>query len=352
MSLFRQLWFLLPALFLVSTNCFSLQRRRFSGIWKLVADCLPFEQDIRSKLLGLVNEDEQGNDYDIILKLNPDGTFKQCNEGYREGRWISGKWELVEDTHLILGFNRQYYGPSFDVLLQGEEFSTEGKLNINGTVEKGKFIYPINHPSFFEHSLTSKEILGLFQLQQVIATNSVQKIQIEENETESQFQKSDFHGHNFFMTVELTIPKNIKNREREILNLPFDIRSMPIEFYRNSTFQAWGINKILRGQFRITKNDELIFEVSFFGVGHSNPGSIYSEGIGLTQDDKRSYHGSIQKRDGKLCVEGVATIGSDLGSDARPEPCGKFYLTQVEEGMLSLGDSEEEDDVSLDSVFE
>ena len=81
--------------FLVSANSFSLERRRLPGIWKLTSDSLPYEQDIRSKLKGLLPEAPQ---HEILIKVNADGSFKQCNEGYREGRWMSGKWEPMETT--------------------------------------------------------------------------------------------------------------------------------------------------------------------------------------------------------------------------------------------------------------
>jgi hypothetical protein len=167
--------FLLIALGIVSTNCILVQQDRFPGIWKLVAECLPYEKDIRSNFLSLMENGKEGNKQDVLLKLNRDGTFRQCNEDLKEGRWISGKWELKEEQKVLLAFNRQYYGPRFDLLLQGDFFCSEGQLKVAGNVQKGKFMYPQKHPSFFESTLIDEEVLGKFTLQQVISTSSMVK---------------------------------------------------------------------------------------------------------------------------------------------------------------------------------
>jgi len=52
----------------------------------------------------------------------------------------------------------------------------------------------------------------------------------------------------------------------------------------------------------------------------------------LTHDDRRSYLGSIRENESDdnngLLVEGDVFIGSDLGSDARPEPVAVFTLKE------------------------
>lgn len=328
------LCFIILVFFVVSTNCFPLEKSRLPGIWKLVvAD---------QQVLSLVTDKNKDNDYEIIIKLNPDGTFKQCNEGYREGRWMSGRWKLTEGERLLLAMSRQYFGPSFDICLQGMGETRQGQLKVNGKVEKGKFMYPPNHPSFFDNTLIQNELLGSFTLEQVISTHSVQNLEEKHHndDSENKYQMSDFHNQTFILTVEALLPKKSKE-QKELDNLPVDIRSMPIQFHHNNTFQAWGINKILRGRFRITKKGELAFDVSLFGAGRSSPGSVFSEGLGLSHDDERSYRGSIQEKNGKLTAQGVATIGTDLGSDARPEPCGKFFLMQVadDDDIIPIYDS-------------
>jgi hypothetical protein len=128
---------------------------------------------------------------------------------------------------------------------------------------------------------------------------------------------------------------------------------------------------------------QLWFQVSLFGSGRSVRGSVYSEGVGLSHNDQRFYVGEIlqhgsssndhteerttlatttdiceqqaraaqtmggtskakgssssdeeqqkeqMQQQQRLFVTGSVTYGSDLGSDARPEPVGTFLLTEV-----------------------
>eukprot|EP00980_Cylindrotheca_fusiformis_P029285 scaffold22850_cov179-Cylindrotheca_fusiformis.AAC.2 len=332
-----------------TTNAMLVQRERFHGVWKLVTDCLPYERDIRSRLLGLLENDKE-NDQEFLLKLNPDGTFKQCNENYKEGKWISGNWELKEgkQQQLLLAFNRQYFGPRCDLMLQGESVSSDGQLAVDGNVQMGKFMYPAKHPRFFEATLVNKELLGQFTMQQVISTRSImgRTTESEETNSENRFHESTFHGQSFILTLEPLIWK--KSKARGDLNVPVDVLSMPLHFYHNNTFQALGANKILRGRFQLTETNILSFEVSLFGAGRSNPGSVWSEGHGLSHDDERSYRGVVKTTNGRLHVEGVVMFGTDMGSDARPEPCGKFILTQVDDNCHDL----DEGDDLLGSIFE
>ena len=170
--------------FLSSSSSSSLQRQRLqelneknlAGIWKLTTNALPYELvDVRSKLDKQFSKQQQrqekNNDDDsidnvedtILLKLNLDGTFKQYDEGYREGRWVTGRWKLQllessasatasatnepmtdfnddddddDDTSrndnnkktiswlLLLAMNRQYFGPPYDVLLEATIHTT------------------------------------------------------------------------------------------------------------------------------------------------------------------------------------------------------------------------------------
>ena len=177
------------------------------GIWKLTTNALPYELDIRSQLDKRLSNDNQNESLEcILLKLNQDGTFKQCDEGYKEGRWLKGRWKLqleklstqedggngnadaldtkekstANDKHntvtlswlLLLAMNRQYFGPPFDVLLEATTNSTTmtsstrrsvemlelessktqnptdelppstGLQNWQGAVRKGKFLRP------------------------------------------------------------------------------------------------------------------------------------------------------------------------------------------------------------------
>jgi hypothetical protein len=374
-SIFLKMILLIFAGLLLSTNSFSVERRRLPGIWKLTCDSLPYEPDLRSKLKGLLLPEHQLGE-EIWIKLNPDGSFKQCNEGYREGRWMSGRWEMTTEGSLLLAMNRQYYGPSFDVLLEGslldEEQQTEEQkqLKVQGQVQKGKFVYPQSHPCFFDQPLANQkeESLGPFTLEQSLSTFSILPTTVKVDEPaddntktkETLFiQVSDFDNRQFIMTIE-PVQQPKERRGSEPLNFPLDSWSMPIQFFGNSTFQALAVKKILRGRFQITTTKEhdddddkqelfLAFEDSFFGAGLSMSGSVFTEGTGLMHEDKRSYVGSIKHdtSSGRLFVQGTVTFGSDLGSDARPELVGTFFLTETKA-------DEDEDDSSSDnnSVFE
>lgn len=147
-----------------------LTEKSIPGIWKLTTDALPYEPDIRSKLNERFSREKNRNEINdgetILLKLNQDGTFKQCDEGYREGRWVTGRWKLqmLESTKkssnndvaganqlppvtakgetaesgdhgktfswlLLLAMNRQYFGPPYDVLLEAITNTTSASVN-------------------------------------------------------------------------------------------------------------------------------------------------------------------------------------------------------------------------------
>ena len=314
---------------LFTVQAFSLERRRLPGIWRLRSDSLPYEADVRSKLTGLLYDKPPE---EVLIKLNPDGSFKQCNEGYNEGRWLAGRWAVNDQERLVLAMRRQYFGPQFDVLLEGNIQETS-RLKVEGDVQKGKFMYHAKHPSFFDAPLVNSEALGRFTLEQLVATSALApvRVRVQDPYEANQFEKADFYDRQFIMTVEpIDDGKRTSGRGEDPRDdIPVDIRAMPIRFFANNTFRALGTNKILRGRFEITEHDELAFEVSLFGMGRSVSGSVYSEGLGLTHEDERCYVGSIDETEGRLRVEGTVTYGADMGSDARPEPVGRFILTET-----------------------
>ena len=75
----------------LKTTLQELRQDRIPGIWKLTTTALPYDTPLPK--IGNANGD--GNDAEtktsatttptILLKLNRDGTFKQCDEGYAEG---------------------------------------------------------------------------------------------------------------------------------------------------------------------------------------------------------------------------------------------------------------------------
>lgn len=140
------------------------------GIWKLVSKELPrTEPTIVQRALGrsAVAVDQ----YDrtpVLLKLNPNGTFRQCNEGYVEGAWIVGRWTLLTPKHVCLALHRQYYGPSYDVAFDGQlQREENGKLCVHGSVCKAKFILPSSAPNFFQDGFADATVMGPFHMELV-----------------------------------------------------------------------------------------------------------------------------------------------------------------------------------------
>lgn len=196
---------------------------------------------------------------------------------------------------------------------------------------------------------------------------SPEEVEETKKQQQAKYKTEDFFDRKFVMTV---VPIECKVKPEEVWdkqtrqwkspldNQAADIRTMPITFFANSTFQALGVNKILRGRFEVTSDDKLWFAVSRFGMGRSTPGSVYSEGVGLSHEDERTYIGPIdvpQRSAEKvtLRVEGKVTFGADLGSDARPEPVGTFILHEVGDISMEMVEEDEgADDDIFSSVFE
>jgi hypothetical protein len=145
------------------------------GIWKLVSNALPHRQptilDCAPKhgSASLSRSAAKTTRDEILLKINSDGTFLQCNEGYTEGSWIAGRWALVDDRRLTFAFNRQYYGPPFDIALDGNLRRERGALISSGRVCKGKFVLPRADSNFFQEGLQEAEALGSFRLVKRVA---------------------------------------------------------------------------------------------------------------------------------------------------------------------------------------
>lgn len=383
----RRLFLLL--LILHWSSSFSIDKTAIPGIWKMFINATTFSAAKRAFDSGLqpthnreattgrLEESMFGDAKEILLKINPDGSFRECSEGYQEGRWISGMWKVrFTDQKILFACDRQYYGPRIDSLLEGTFQKAESgtdSITIEGDVYAGKFMYPKHHSAFFDEPLAIKNMTGRFSMHQVVSTTSVlgrssslETIETTANEDlppKSQFDACDFYGRKFFLTV---APLKERKVEPQESTQPVDIRAMPIQFFRNNTFQAFGVNKILRGRFGIISEmadskrfdrNKLWLQVSLFGAGRSAPGSVYSEGIGLTHDDKRNYIGEIMPREDqdfpgslRLFVSGTVTFGSDMGTDARPEPVGIFEMFETREDMSSVSDDEH--DSERDNVFQ
>lgn len=344
---YRLLLYLLGA---ISTGAFTIP-----GIWQLclsdeALQCLiSGEQQAvaraRAKLMKIDGDDR------LLVKLNPDGTFRQCTDFYQEGRWIGGRWRLQSDQGaILLALDRQYYGPRFDILLIGELAEKADSTSIKGRVYKGKFMYPKTHPSFFDgcSSETTMNATGSFALDQLIATRSILPVPelSPASSLRPKYNTSSFENKSFLLVVEPIEGRTVVGKKDETGKAgteegeenarPYDLRTMRVQFHGNSTFQAFAPNKILRGRFTVQQKVQgehcLQFQVSLFGSGRSAPGSVYSEGRGLSHDDKRYYTGTIlEDTASRLHVHGIVLFGSDLGSDARPEPVGRFQLIEASE---------------------
>ena len=147
-----------------------------AGIWKLATDQLPRpEPTILERALGEQRPASAAKSQTVWLKLNPDGSFRQCNEGYVEGIWISGRWALEKKTNrLKFALNRNYYGPCYDIALEGTIIrqDQDDSVVVTGNVYKGKVSVPRSDPNFFRRDLQNQKLLGPFRLERTIATTA------------------------------------------------------------------------------------------------------------------------------------------------------------------------------------
>ena len=263
---------------------FLIERRHLFGIWKLQLDP--------------ANALNTKNGKNILIKIQEDGFFQQCNdeEDFQGDKCLSGCWDF-EDQQLKLAMDRTC--SSCDVLLSGkvaEGKESGSKISIaEGLVSAGKFMYPQNHASFFENPMAAAEKTGKFSLKQILGFASFDPKISEPEKPPNKFKSSDFFYRKFFMTF-VPIETKMKSQQEydnekggyfsPLDNQPVDIRAMLVDFFPNGTFAAIGTNKILRGRFEVTEKDMLRFHVSRFGTGRSAPGSVYSEGEGLSHEGK------------------------------------------------------------------
>lgn len=331
-----------------------IERKHLCGIWKLELE----------NLSALGTKTRENN---VLIKIQDDGTFLQCNDDDDDGNWINGCWEF-QGSELKLALDRKCSPSSRDILLSGNIISGKSGSSLtvqDGKVHSGKFMYPPDNNFWrdFDNVMAASESSSSFSLHQTMGfhrmmTASTSSESLEQEKKVLKFEPTLFFDKKFFMTI---VPIEGKTTEAQDLQMAADIRTMPIEFFANHTFQAVGINKILRGRFEITEDNKLWFKVSRFGMGRSQKGSVFSEGVGLSHEDERTYVGTIlpEKARAVMKVTGKVTFGADLGSDARPEPVGTFIMTEVDDTSLVMEDGDDQtkaggggDDDIFDSVFE
>jgi hypothetical protein len=207
-------------------DCFSTDlRKRLPGIWKLTVQDASVGTSTKNSYNLIVDDlvqiqpKQPPTSKEILLKLQANGRFRQCDEGYQEGKWLSGRWELLNNnnnsssnnnnnnnTTLCLALDRQYFGPPHDTLLKGDLLlTTTASENDNdnensrlqqqqqqqhqdsaankettslalsvvfhGSVKIGKFDTSKQDPAFFdtEPILIRESTSGSFVLEQMLA---------------------------------------------------------------------------------------------------------------------------------------------------------------------------------------
>jgi hypothetical protein len=207
-----------------------------------------------------------------------------------------------------------------------DTYSQDTHLSVpTGSLKVGKFFYPKTHPSFFDQPMFQPVRRGSFSLRQVLGLLNTQNPAAQEIE---KFQRADFYNKTFSLTshpivqrrpkgnvrwsikynkyVHDPLSKEAQERENEETELPVPIRVMQVQFHTNNTFSSVaGLGEsILRGKFDVIgqDKDQLWMQVTRFGFGRSVSGSVYSEGRMLTQEDAKTYWGTIlfeQQSDGE-----------------------------------------------------
>ena len=269
------------------------------------------------------------------------------------------------------------------------------------TVKVGKFFYPKHHPSFFDQPIYNPAKRGAFQLRQILGSLNTH---LPEDDVEiEKFQRSDFYNKTFLLTSHPLGQRQPKGPKRwsikqnkfvedpptsqaakkyaeDMENSMVKIRVMQVRFFPNNTFATiWGTgDAILRGKFDVIGQDKdsLWMTISRFGFGRSVSGSVFSEGRMLSQDDAKSYWGTIRyqsedndKEDAdnatkpkgrvvelsgeadndkppRLEVRGSVLFGSGL----EPMPVGRFIMRETDESFDSLLDEEDEEEDDDDEV--
>eukprot|EP00574_Skeletonema_japonicum_P005504 CAMPEP_0201724732 /NCGR_PEP_ID=MMETSP0593-20130828/8382_1 /ASSEMBLY_ACC=CAM_ASM_000672 /TAXON_ID=267983 /ORGANISM="Skeletonema japonicum, Strain CCMP2506" /LENGTH=532 /DNA_ID=CAMNT_0048216033 /DNA_START=265 /DNA_END=1863 /DNA_ORIENTATION=- len=243
-----------------------------------------------------------------------------------------------------------------------------------GKIKTGKFMYPKEHPAFFEQPIFRPQPKGSFELRQILGEYNA-KLD-DEDELVELFRKKDLEGKRFYLTT-FPLPKRRKKFEywskedncyktgeyeptaaekaEEELEPGKNMQVVAVELFQNNTFSTLyglGNSTVLRGKWSIIgdKRDQLWMMVHRFGWGRSVSGSTFSEGKSLTQDDEKSYWGKIKEVDKqgdadsgdskKVSIKGAVMVGWGL------EPCsvGRFKMTEIEDILEDEGDEEEEEE--------
>ena len=259
-------------------------------------------------------------------------------------------------------------GEDADNLVDGkdtDEVLRDHQLSIpKGEILIGKYMYPMKHNAFFEEPMLFRQSnVGKFAISQLLGNLNTrlqhekdEETLAEEQRQKAKFHKSDLYGRKFYLSssphkVNPTYAARDKYYKED--EARHDIRVIPIEFHKNNTFSAVGVEKILRGRYGMTgpNRDRLWFQVSLFGAGRSAPGSVYSEGRLLSHDDRRGYLGNIQTLNTttsrgvnvtQFFIEGEIYFGTDLKTPKKPNSMGHFSMQEI---RIDEGDDNDDDEM-------
>lgn len=395
----------------------GIDRRSIAGLWRLVPRTSPMkefttypkrEEPKEPELLLMLKDDGSfqrynSEDTDVSDQWSH---FQKRPQVYQ---MINGTWDLV-DGKLILAADRPKNGADQDTILEGRvvvtsqtslqdnpvvnetsakdtagstatatRIAVDTHLSVpKGSVKVGKFFYPKNHPSFFDQPIFQPVRRGAFMLKQVLGAGNAAP---PEQDVLEKYHRADFYNKTFLLTshpIKQRLPKGNKRwsiKYNKYIEEPVSpearkaaeeeakravpIRVMQVQFFPNNTFAtvAGTGESILRGKFDVIgqDKDQLWMQVWRFGFGRSVSGSVYSEGKHLTQDDAKSYWGTItpelnengepEEDSGRLEVKGSVLFGSGL----EPLPVARFIMREVKEeetldALLSADDDDDDED--------
>jgi len=169
----------------------------------------------------------------------------------------------------------------------------------NGEIKVGKFMYPRDHPYFFEQPIIRPQRKGSFELRQILGEFNA-KLD-DEAEPVELFRKKDLEGKRFYLTT-FPLRKRRKKFEywskedncyktgeyeptaaekaEEELEPGNNMQVMAVELFANNTFATLyglGNSTVLRGKWSIIgeKCDQLWMMILRFGWGRSVSGSTF-----------------------------------------------------------------------------
>lgn len=238
----------------------------------------------------------------------------------------------------------------------------------NGKIKTGKFMYPKNHPSFFEQPIFNPRSMGNFELKQILGDYNARVTGANPNGDDDDmvelFRKDDLVGKRFYLST-YPLPKRKKKNRRgqevedeDEAQPQKNMQVFAVELFANNTFSTvygLGSSTVLRGKWSIIgeKRDQIWIQVYRFGFGRSVSYGTYSEGMSLTQDDEKAYWGKITQVDTirkeitgadcphqahkKIEIDGAVMVGWGL------EPCsvGRFKMIEIKEEITMEEESDE-----------